>query len=176
MFAPWPKALGEDFYAHYQLDKAAVERIDARNELVGLGRNLRREGNLPANRRVPYVLKTTAALSPTELEILKLLLNAETLEVLPDYQAEKGTPVVHSPLGELYLPLAGLVDVEAERKRLGKEVEKILAEITKAEQRLSNPSFTEKAPPAVLKEHQQRLAEWIAKRDQVQAALARLKG
>ena len=67
-----------------------------------------------------------------------------------DYQAPKGTPTVQSKLGELFLPLEGLIDVAAEKVRLAKEVEKIKAEIVKVEQKLANPNFTQKVPPAVL--------------------------
>ncbi len=107
--------------------------------------------------------------------MLKLLLNAEALEVDANYQPAKGTPTVHSELGDLYLPLEGLIDVAAEKARLKKELEKIEAEIAKAEQKLTNPNFTQKVPPHVLEEHQQRLAEWQAKRDHVKAALAALE-
>ena len=50
----------------------------------------------------------------------------------------------------MFLPLEGLVDAPAEKARLGKEVEKIKAEIGKVEQKLANPNFTQKVPPAVL--------------------------
>ena len=79
-------------------------------------------------------------------------------------------------MGELFLPLEGLIDVEAEKARLKKELEKIEAEIAKVEQKLANPNFTQKVPAHVLEEHQQRLAEWQAKRDHVKAALAALEG
>ncbi len=175
IFAPWPKALDEDFIHHYGLQETVAAAVDARYELVSQGRNLRREGNIPAAKKVKYILKPSGGLSAQEAEVIKLLLNAEALELQPEYQPEKGTPVVHSSLGELYLPLSGLVDTAAEKVRLGKEAEKIEAEIIKAEQRLNNPSFTQKAPPNVLQEHQKRLADWKAKREQVQAALDRLK-
>lgn len=175
MFAPWPKALEEEFIAHYGLEKSAAEAVDSRYELVSQGRNLRREGNIPAAKKVKYILKPSGIVSPQEAEVIKLLLNAESLELHPAYQPEKGTPVVHSPIGELYLPLEGLVDAAAEKVRLGKELEKVQAEIVKAEERLSNPSFTQKAPPNVLAEHQKRLADWKSKREQVQASLDRLK-
>jgi valyl-tRNA synthetase len=55
-------------------------------------------------------------------------------------------------------------------------LEKIESEITKAEQKLNNPNFTSKAPPHVLQEHQQRLAEWQAKRERVKRALESLQG
>ena len=175
MFAPWPKPLDEDFRALYRIDGAHLQAVDARFELVTQGRNLRREGNVPASKKVKFVFKPRGTPAAHDLEVLKLLLNAEALEVSPDYQQKQGTPAVHSELGELYLPLEGLVDLAAETVRLTKELEKIQSEITKAEQKLNNPNFTAKAPPHVLEEHRQRLAEWQAKRERAQAALGRLK-
>jgi valyl-tRNA synthetase len=72
--------------------------------------------------------------------------------------------------------MEGLIDVAAEKARLAKELEKIDSEITKAEQKLNNPNFTSKAPPHVLQEHQQRLAEWRAKRERIERALEGLQG
>jgi len=88
-----------------------------------------------------------------------------------DYQPPKGTPTVNSKLGDLFLPLEGLIDVAAEKIRLGKEVEKDKAEIMKVEQKLANPNFTQKVPPAVLAEHEKRLVEWKTKLAHDQAAL-----
>ena len=122
-----------------------------------------------------FVLKPAGAVPPHDIEVLKLLLNAEALDVGPDYQPPKGTPSVHSEIGDLYLPQEGLRDIQAEKARLTKELEKIETEIAKAEQKLNNPNFTAKAPPQVLQEHQQRLAEWQVKRDRVKAALEGLK-
>ena len=100
-----------------------------------------------------------------------MLLNAETVEVSPNFQPTKNVLAVRADLGELFLPLEGLVDVEAEKARLAKELEKIEAEISKVEQKLANPNFTEKVPASVLDEHKKRLADWQAKREHVRAAL-----
>jgi len=81
---------------------------------------------------------------------------------------------VRAELGDLFLPLEGLIDKAAETARLKKELEKIEAEAAKVEQKLANPNFTQKVPANVLQEHQKRLADWQAKRDHVQAALAAL--
>ena len=51
-------------------------------------------------------------------------------------------------MGELFLPLEGLMDVEAEKARLTKKLEEYRAEIAKVEQKLANPSFTQKVPAA----------------------------
>jgi valyl-tRNA synthetase len=142
---------------------------------VTQGRNLRREANIAAGKKVKYVLKPAHTLPQYDVEVLKLLLNAETLEVKSDFQPKKGTPVVHSKMGELYLPLEGLVDFAAEKTRLKKELEKVDAEIAKVETKLSNPAFTQKVPVNVLAEHQQRLVEWQTKRERLLEGLSGLE-
>ncbi len=79
-------------------------------------------------------------------------------------------------MGELYLPLEGVIDVAVEKARLKKELEKTQVEVTKLEERLSNPQFVQRAPPNVLEEHRTRLAEWQVKRDRLLAELAALEG
>ena len=176
MFAPWPKPLDQDFLGHYGLDAGYLETVNTKFDLVTQGRNLRREGNIPASKKVKYVFKPAVALLPHDALVLKLLLNAEALDIDNAYQPKQGTPTVHSGLGDLFLPLEGQVDTAAEKVRLQKELEKSEAEIARAEQKLNNPNFTSKAPPEVLEAHRQRLAEWQAKRDRAQSTLAAFKG
>ena len=176
LFAPWPKPLEDDFKSHYGLSGDDEKRIEARNEFVAQGRNLRRTGNVSAGKKVKFIFRPACAIAAHDIEVMKLLLNAEALEVIPDYQPAKGTPTVRTELGELCLPLEGLVDVAAEKTRLTKELEKIESEIAKAGQKLANPNFTQKAPPQVLQEHNKRLAEWQAKREHVREALKLLEG
>jgi len=126
---------------------------------------------------VKFILQPAAPMTSHDLEVLRILLNAESLEVVAaDYQPRKGTPALRGQLGELFLPLDGLIDVAAEKTRIQKEIEKHDAEILKVEQKLANPSFTQKVPPAVLEDHHNRLVEWQAKRDHARAALAALEG
>jgi len=175
MFARWPKAFDEDFKGHYGLDDCYLEMVDAKYELVRQGRNLRREANIPASKKVKYVLKAGNQFMPQDAEILKLLLNAESLELDQNYAPAKGTPSVQSELGDLFLPLEGVRDVAAEKIRFQKELEKVEGEIRKAQERLGNPAFTGKAPVNVLAEHQKRLADWETKREQLAASLAGLE-
>jgi valyl-tRNA synthetase len=176
MFAHWPKPLDDEFKSHYVLDETDEQFVNTKYELVTQGRNLRREGNIQAGKKVKFVFKPAGELNPLDAEVLKILLNAESLEVNPSYAPKKGTPQVLSPLGELYLPLEGLIDVGAEKARLGKELEKIESEIGKVQTKLSNPAFTEKVPTSVLDEHKKRLEDWQAKKQKVQSALSALEG
>ncbi len=176
MSAPWPKALDDDFKGHYGLDDCYLGIVDAKYELVTQGRNLRRAGNISASKKVKYIFMPANFTPEQDLEVIKLLLNAEALEVNENYQPAKGTPTVRTQLGELYLPLEGLIDVAAEKVRLTKEREKLEGEITKAKDKLANPNFVQKVPPQVLAEHQQRLVDFNAKLEHVVEALKALEG
>ncbi len=174
MFAPWPKPLSADEKAWFGLDEAADRFAAAKYDLVSRGRNLRREFNLPAGKKLRYVLKPAAAFPAAEVEVLRLLLNAEAVDVDPAYQPPRGTPSAANSLGELYLPLAGQVDFAAERARLTRELEKARAELGRVRDKLANPDFARRVPPPVLAEHQRRLAEWQERERQLEQALANL--
>jgi valyl-tRNA synthetase len=174
MSAHWPKPLDDDFKAHYGLGEDDARFVDAKYELVTRGRNLRREFNIPSNKKVKFVLKVKDPLSAHEADVIRLLLNAESLDVDPNFAPKKGTPSALTDLGELFLPLEGLVDVEAEKARLKKELVKIQAEIEKVQSKLENSGFVERAPANVLEEHRNRLADSKAKLQQVTAALSAL--
>jgi valyl-tRNA synthetase len=176
MNAPWPKPFEGDFRDAYSLDDCYLEFATQKYEVVTQGRNLRRVGNIQAGKKVKFVLKPTREVLPHDGEVIKILLNAEAIEINESYAAKKGTPTAHTPFGELFLPLDGLIDVEAEKGRLSKELEKITTEITKVEQKLANPNFTQKVPAEVLRDHEQRLVDWKAKQDHVKAALEALAG
>ncbi len=171
MFAPWPKPFDSEFRDFYALDDCYLERGEAKHELVRQGRNLRSEARIAPNVKVRFVLKPVNDLPPHDAAVLKILLNAEPFEVNAEFVPTKGTARALSPLGELFLPLEGLIDLGAERERLEKERAKIAAEIETVTQKLANPNFTQKVPPKVLADHQQRLVDWNAKLAQVQSAL-----
>jgi len=168
IYSHWPEPLGGDFKAHYSLDESDVQFANAKYEVVNHGRTLRRDSNIASNKRVRFVLKPNAPLPSHEAEVLKILLNAEPLDVLEAFDAPKGTPTAHTPLGELFLPLEGLIDVAAERERLTKEIAKVEDELAKVRAKLANPAFTGKVPAAVLDEHKQREAAWAEKLAQFQ--------
>jgi valyl-tRNA synthetase len=168
MFAPWPKPFDADTRDLYSLDDCYLDYVNSKYELVTQGRNLRREANIAAGKKVKFILKREHELPPNDMAVLKLLLNAEEFQVVPEYGANKGTLTVKTEMGELYLPTEGLIDVAAEINRYRKEMEKIQLEIAKVQQKLINPAFTQKVPPEVLSEHQKRLTDWQEKLAHVQ--------
>ena len=137
-------------------------------------RNLKAEYNLATNRKVRFVLKPALPVDTDLASRLALLAGAQTADVDAAYEAPKGTPTALTPLGELFLPLEGLVDVEAERTRISKELEKMSKEIAKSKAKLGNASFVDRAPAAVVDQERERLAEWEAKTAQLEAMLSAL--
>jgi valyl-tRNA synthetase len=76
----------------------------------------------------------------------------------------------------IVIPLAGVIDLDAERKRLAKEVQKLDAEIGKIEKKLGNADFLAKAPAEVVEDQRERRAEAERAKEKLRAAEARLKG
>jgi valyl-tRNA synthetase len=175
MFALWPKPLSDDEKEYFGLDDTADAVAQAKYDLVSLGRGLRRDCKIDPAKKIRFIVRPAGSLSAADAEVLKLLLNAEALDVVDAaWTPERGTPVAANALGELFLPLAGLIDFAAERARLTKELERVQSEVTKVQEKLANPAFAAKVPAKVLEEHQARLQDWQAKEAQIAASLANL--
>jgi valyl-tRNA synthetase len=128
---------------------------------VQVGRNLRAEAKLPSNRRIRFILRTDAKSISDEIPTISRLLNAEELKLDQQYQAQPGTPVAVTPLGEILLGTAA-VDKAAESERLDREIARIEKELRTVEDKLKNKSFVDRAPAAVVEEHRQRLKDFSA--------------
>ena len=155
-----------------EADAEVTWLIDAITEI----RSVRAEMNVPAGAKVPLVVvgandATQARLSQTEavLQRMARLENITQAEAVPD-------GAVQTVLGEatLALPLADVIDVDAERARLKKDIGKVEGEIKKISGKLGNQGFLDKAPEAVIEENKARLADEEARRDKLAAALERL--
>ena len=172
MFAVWPKPLDADELAHFGILPEDEQAANDKYEAVNLGRGLKSTFNI--NKRVRFVLKPSQELPDHEIEVLRILLNAEPLDVDANYVPTKGTPSALTPLGTILLPLDGLIDVEAERARVSKEIAKVESELEKVTAKLADENFTSKVPQKVLDEHQQRKTDWqekLAKLKEMMAAL-----
>ena len=164
-------ALGDEGAA-----RRAQERAAAIYEATGRARHLKAEYGLGADKEVGFVLKPAADWVEEEVKTMALLVGAAGIEVVPDYQPAKGVPATVTAVGELYMPLEGLIDVAEETKRLEREVAKVTNELDKADRKLGNPNFIQRANPEVVAEHRQRRAGWKKRLEQLGEMLANLKG
>jgi valyl-tRNA synthetase len=74
------------------------------------------------------------------------------------------------------LPLKGVIDIAAERARLGKEMQKADADIARVDAKLNNPNFMARAPEEVVEEEKEKREEAVARKAKIAEALERLKG
>jgi len=158
-----------------QTKKTAEKQATAVYEAAGRLRNLKAEYNLGSSKDVRFIIKGAVNWLSSELNVLALLAGAAEIIIESGYDAPKGTPAAVTAVGEAYMPMEGLVDVDAERTRISKEIDKMLLEVKKSEGKLSNESFISRAPEEVVVQEKQRLEEWKTKLSQLGEMLAALK-
>jgi len=153
ILAPWPK--------HQGLENADADaEIGWMIRLISEVRSVRSEMNVPAGARVPLVIsgasdEKRAQAKRHEETILRLA----RIETISFGKAPPGA--VHIVLDEatLALPLAGIIDVAAESKRLKREIDKVGSEIRQLDAKLANEKFVARAPEHVVEEQRERKAD-----------------
>ena len=146
--------------------EAAQARVKAVYEAVGRARNLKAEYGLSATKGVKFIIDPEGG-SFDEADVFQTLAGAGEIAVEPGFEAEKGVPTALTGIGNIYLPLEGLIDVEAEKERLGTELAKAEDELKKVNAKLSNENFTSRAPEAVVQEMQDRQKQWQERADEL---------
>jgi valyl-tRNA synthetase len=165
-------------YPQAQLEKIAPEAdawMDGLKKMVDAVRTLRGEMNLSPAQRVPLLAAGTteecrAGLSEAAPYIAALakLSEVQVLAELPDI----GAPVAVVYKQKLMLKVE--VDKAAETARLQKEIARLEGEIAKANGKLTNPSFVDRAPPAVVAQEKERQAQFEATLVKIREQMARL--
>jgi len=155
-----------EYDASLNFDAAAIAAVDGKFEMVRGGRFLRSSYNLPDGKKVKFYIK---AVDADKLDFLKdqekslmSLLNAEAIEFgLADFDSavHGAAPSQLCSLGNIYLPLAGLIDIDAERAKLLKQQAELTGWINGSKAKLSNERFVAKAPENVVAEARAHLAD-----------------
>jgi valyl-tRNA synthetase len=165
----WPKLEG------FADDKAEAE-IGWVIELITAIRSIKAEMNV--NVPVPLVLAGVSAETSARAErwadFIKRL--ARVSEISSATAAPKGSVqlVVRGEVAAL--PLIGIIDLDAERARLAKEITKADSDIARIDAKLGNPKFVERAAEDVVEEERSKRAEAVGRKAKIAAALESLKG
>jgi valyl-tRNA synthetase len=149
---------------------AASTRTTALYTAIHAARNLRAEFKVPSQQQVRFLLAPMEEIHDSRRAVFAGLTRASGLEIL-DKMPPSGTPSVVTDLGTIYMPLEGLVDLDAERKRIAAEITKVEAELVKVEAKLADTSFVEKVPANVLEDHRQRREKWSEKLETLKTTL-----
>ncbi|PTR10240.1 valyl-tRNA synthetase [Nitrosospira sp. Nsp5] len=156
--------------AHISED--AIERIRALKEMINACRTLRGEMNLSPALKVPLLAagdpQTLSASSPYLVALAKL----SGVEIMRDGLPQAEAPV--AIVGEFRLMLKIEVDIATERERLAKEMTRIEGEANKAQIKLANASFVERAPAKVVEQEKERLANFSATLEKLKDQLRKL--
>ncbi len=153
--AAYPLANDEDTF------EEAEEAIDLAIEAITAIRNERQSRDIAPNKKSPVLFYAAsegvrAMLDQISYEF-KNLASASEVEVLTEEPSlDNAATIIHDQM-KIYLPLDGLIDYEAELAKLEKELENAQQEALRAEKKLANKGFTDKAPEAVVKKEEEKL-------------------
>ncbi|WP_302356881.1 valine--tRNA ligase [Alcaligenes sp. YSL9] len=140
------------------IDEQAMAQVAELKAQVDAIRALRGEMNLSPAQRVPLVAQGDAAILSANSPYLASLCKLESVDIVDQLPSDAGAPVQVVDTTQLMLHVE--IDVEAERIRLSKEIERLQGEINKAEAKLGNASFVERAPAAVVEQERLRVAQF----------------
>jgi valyl-tRNA synthetase len=152
--APWPTP------APGRRDAPAEARIDALQEVVATVRSLRKEYGVGEGEGVTVHVVSEApevveGLAGREAE-LERLARIDALVLGPASEDAVGAHAALQAGGELFLPLAGVVDVERERGRLADEIARLEKQLAGTRGKLANEQFVTRAPPAVVEKEREK--------------------
>lgn len=173
--APWPEVVDASVLAAGGIAASDGEYVDARHELIRMGRQLRADYGLAPSEKVPYVIKPdnadTAARLRADQAALVAGLRASEVLVTDSPEPEQCRAGLLSTLGMIYLPLEGIVDIDAEIRRLRDEIGKVEKFLAGADQKLGNPKFVDNAPAEVVANVRATREELAEKRAKLSAQL-----
>jgi valyl-tRNA synthetase len=157
-------------------DAAACANIEWLKAVVTALRSIRSQMGIAPGKAVPLLWRSSGAEDRTRLAALdaslRFLARLDSIDRLEGEAPASATALV----GELqvFIPLAGLIDLDAEKARLAKELKRIETEIGKCQNKLASDTFVANAPAAVVEQERQRLADWQAQQTALAAQLQKL--
>ena len=155
MRASWPKYTNDFRFAE------EAEEMEGVMDVIRSIRNLRAEMNVPPARRTAVYMVTPAENAPAfemARAYLMKLAGAENVIVQQDKNGiPKGAVNAVCAMGEAFIPLDQLIDIDKEIERVNKEINRMKGEVARAEGKLGNPGFVAKAPEKVINEEKNKL-------------------
>ncbi|MGQ7845028.1 valine--tRNA ligase [Granulosicoccus sp. 3-233] len=160
------------------VDEQALDEIEWVKQVVMGVRRIRAEMNINPGKRLPLYLAESSAVDKERLErhseLLTFLARLDTITVLDaDAEAPESAVALVDQL-KLLIPMAGLIDKEAELTRLTREIDKLTKLVTSLTGKLSNPGFTAKAPASVVEGEQRKLDDAKASLQQLEQQRERI--
>ncbi len=171
MLGPWPQV-------KYDSGNTQAEMMNGVMDMIRSIRNVRAEMNVPPSVKVKLTILTKHQDAVEAcVEYLKKLAYASEVEIVTGKaRIPENSVSAVCAVGEAFMPLAELIDIEKEIARLEKEDEKNNKEIERAESKLSNKGFTDKAPAKVVEEERAKLDTYLEMRAKLSERISFLTG
>jgi valyl-tRNA synthetase len=163
------------------VDAEGARRMELIMDVIKAIRNIRGEMDVPPGKQIAAVLDCgspeSLAVVMAGLKYIRTLARVDSLQYGYGSGVDRPDKVATQVAGdiEILLPLAGLIDVDAEVVRLGKEIAKVVKDVELFEKKLTNEAFVAKAPPEVLEKDRGKLAEAKEKLGILQQSLAKIQ-
>ena len=175
MVAPWPeKAVVSG------IDPGIVKYVDGKHDLIRVGRILRAEYNLSNKQTASFCVRPANETYRQQIEedkaSIMAALKAERIDVDVSFTPEGAMPSGISTLGTVYMSIEGLVDVDAEVKKLTAELDEVNGHLANVKKKLSNENFVNKAPKEVVAVQERRQEELQEKSEKLQKMIEMLRG
>ena len=174
MVAPFPKA------DKSLLDEDAERRMEAVMEITRTIRNLRAEVGVAPGKPIACTVVPSSAEFKAAIEAgrdtIGPLARLSDLDIASQAPTGERYASAHLPMADVYVPLAGLVDVDKEIARLANELAEVERELARSQGKLSNEQFVSKAPAHVVEKEQRIVQELSDKKDKLQERLGMLSG
>ncbi|CAG9295745.1 valine--tRNA ligase [Celerinatantimonas diazotrophica] len=175
MLAPYPQ------YEADKVDEMAMNDLEWLKQFILAIRNIRGEMDISPNKPLSVLLRYTSDSDNRRIEENKAFLSSlAKLEQIQLLQADEVAPASATALlgeMEILIPMAGLIDKEAELARIGRQLEKAQGDLQRVTGKLSNENFVNKAPAMVIDKERAKQAELeltVDKLRQQQATIAAL--
>ncbi len=158
----------------YKREAAAFEGV---MEIIKAVRAVKKEVDCPPSRKVNLFVVTDAKrlISSNQDSILKLGGAADIKFIASAADAGADTVAKVVSVGTLFIPMGDLVDAEKERARLNAELDKVTAEIRRADGKLNNQGFIAKAPKKLVDEEREKFEKYAEMREKIQLQLKKLE-
>lgn len=147
----------------HEIDVEADKEMQWIQNIIQSIRTIRSEMSVNPGKRIPLLIKVPANQSDSRLthhrSLLMQLAKLQSIEVIEAHQEPPVSATAVVEEWELFIPMSGLIDKDAELSRLQKEIAKIQQEIEVCEKKLSLPTFRDKAPPAVVEKEEEKLSQ-----------------
>ncbi|SDB95593.1 valyl-tRNA synthetase [Pelagirhabdus alkalitolerans] len=171
--AAWPKV--EASYTNQQASSEMKQLV----AIIRSVRNIRAEVDTPMSKQIVLYIQANDSEIKDQLRTNKHYIErfCNTSELVIDTDMKAPDKSMSSVVtgAELYLPLAGLIDIDQEIARLEQELTKLTKEVERVDKKLGNEGFVKKAPEHVVEEEKQKQKDYIDKRDKVAARIEELK-